>query len=79
MNKKLSKYISVFNYFDKILIVLSATSGGVSIISFTTIIGAPVGILSGSFSIAFSLTTGIVIKLSQITRNKKKNDKALQH
>ena len=65
MNKKL------------IFIVLSATSGGVSIISFTTIIGAPVGILSGSFSIAFSLTTGIVIKLSQITRNKKKNDKAL--
>ena len=77
MNKKLSKYISVFNYFDKIFIVLSATSGGVSIISFTTIIGAPVGILSGSFSIAFSLTTGIVIKLSQITRNKEKNNKAL--
>ena len=77
MNKKLSKYISVFNYFDKILIVLSATSGGVSIIAFTTIISAPVGILSGSFSIAFSLTTGIVIKLLQITRNKKKNDKAL--
>ena len=44
MSKKLSKYIATFDYFDKILIVLSATSGGVFIISFTTVIGAPVGI-----------------------------------
>ena len=39
---KLSKYVAAFDYIDKILIVLSATSGGVSIISFTTIVGAPV-------------------------------------
>ena len=31
-NKKLNKYVIVFDYIDKILIVLSATSGGVSII-----------------------------------------------
>ena len=30
-NKKLSKYITTFDYVDKILIVLSATTGGVSI------------------------------------------------
>ena len=30
MSKKLSKYIAAFDYFDKTLIVLSATSGGVS-------------------------------------------------
>ena len=40
MSKKLSKYISFFNYFDKSLIVLSVTSDGVSIASFTTVIGA---------------------------------------
>ena len=32
-SKKLSKYVAAFDYIDKILIVLSATSGGVCIIS----------------------------------------------
>ena len=77
-SKKLSKYVSAFDYVDKFLIVLSATSGGVSIISFTSIAGAPVGIASASFTLIFSLTTGIVKKLLNITRNKKKkNDKIL--
>ena len=39
--KKLSKYVTVFDYIDKISIVLSAAAGGVSIISFTSIVGAP--------------------------------------
>ena len=43
-SKKLSKYVTTFDYIDKILIVLSATSSGVLIISFTSIVGAPVGI-----------------------------------
>ena len=43
-SKKLSKYISFFDYFDRSLIVLSVTSGGVSIASFATVIGAPIGI-----------------------------------
>ena len=77
-SKKLSKYVAVFDYIDQALIVLSATSGGVSIISFTSIIGAPVGIASASFTLIFSLTTGIVKKLLNITRNKKKkHDKVL--
>ena len=77
-SKKLSKYVTTFDYIDKILIVLSATSSGVSIISFTSIIGAPVGIASASFTLIFSLTTGIIKKLLSITRNKKKkHDKIL--
>ena len=77
-SQKLNKYITAFDYIDKILVVLSATSGGVSIISFTSIIGAPVGIASASFTLIFSLTTGIVKKLLNITRNKKKkHDKIL--
>ena len=39
MSKKLSKYISFFDYFDKSLIVLSVTSGVVSIASFATATG----------------------------------------
>ena len=77
-SKKLSKYVAAFDYIDKVLIVLSATSGGVSIISFTSIVGAPVGIASASLTLFFSLTTGIVKKLLNITRNKKeKHDKIL--
>ena len=71
-SKKLSKYVAVFDYIDQALIVLSATSGGVSIISFTSIVGAPVGIASASLTLIFSLTTGIIKKLLNITRNKKK-------
>ena len=71
-SKKLSKYVAAFDYIDKILIVLSATTGGVSICSFTSVVGAPVGIASASFTLIFSLTTGISKKLLSITINKKK-------
>ena len=60
MSKKLSKFISFFDYFDKSLIVLSVTSGGVSITSFTAAVGVPIGITSASFSLAFPLCTGLV-------------------
>ena len=42
MSKKFSKYIAAFDYFDKNLIILSAASAGISIISFASIIGVPV-------------------------------------
>ena len=72
MSKKFSKYVAAFNYIDKTLIVLSATSGGISIISFTRVIGIPAGLASASFTLVFSLTTGIIKKLLKITRKKKK-------
>ena len=71
-SKKLSKYVAVFDYIDQALIALSATSGGVSIISFTSIVGAPVWIASASLTLFFSLTTGNVKKLLNTTRKKKK-------
>ena len=70
-SKNLNKYITIFDYIDKILIVLSVTTGVVPIISFTSVIGAPVGITSASFSLIFSLTTGIIKNLLNITRKKK--------
>ena len=39
---------------------------------FTSIIGVPVGIASASFTLIFSLTTGIVEKLLNIARKKRK-------
>ena len=77
-SKKLNKCVTVFDYIDKILIVLSAASSGVSIISFTSVVGAPTGIPSAGLTLFFFLTTGIVKKLLNITRNKKKkHDKVL--
>ena len=72
MNKKTSKYIVFRDYFDKSLIVLSATSGSIPIASFETVIETPVGIASASLSLAFSLSTGLVKNLLKTTRNKKK-------
>ena len=64
MSKRLSKYIAYFDYFDKTLIILlSVTTGSISIASYVTVIGAPVGIASACFSLAFSIFTGIVKKL----------------
>ena len=61
--KKLSQYVTTFNYIDKILIVLNAATGGVCIISHTTVLGAPVAIASAGFTIMFSLGTGIIKKI----------------
>ena len=71
-SKKLSKYVAAFDPIDKILIVLSATTGGVRICSFTSVVAAPVEIASAIFTLIFSLTTGIVKKLLSTVRNKKK-------
>ena len=81
MSKRLSKYIASFDYFDNSLIVLlsgttvivlSVTTGSTSIASFVTVIGTPVGMVSASFSLGFSISTGIIKKLLKSTRNKKK-------
>ena len=72
-SKKSSKYVATFDFIDKILIVLSATSEGVYICSFTSVVGARVEIQSASFILIFSLTTGIVKKITK--HNKKQKEK----
>ena len=49
MSKRLSKYIASFDYFDKLLIVLSVTTGNISVV---TVIAAAVGMASAGFSFA---------------------------
>ena len=67
-----------FDYIYKILIILSARTSGISIISFTSVIGTSAGIVSASFTLIFSLLTGIIKKLLSMARkNKKKYDKIL--
>ena len=66
-----SKYIAAFDYIDKDLSDLSARGGGVSIISFESIIGVPVGITSAILTLVFSWTIGIIKKLLKTSRNTK--------
>ena len=78
MSKNPSKYIASFEYFDKSLILLYVATGSISIVSFATVIGAPVGIMSVSCSFTFSITTGFVKKfLNTIRNNKKKHNKVV--
>ena len=73
MSKRLSKYITSFDYFDKSLIVLSVATGRISIASFSTVTGAPAGIASAIFSLAlFSISTGIIKNCLKTTRKKEK-------
>ena len=66
------KYTAALGYTDKTLIVLSATSGGISITSFTSVMWIPAGVISASVTLVFSLITGIIKKLLKETRKKKK-------
>lgn len=60
MNKEVTKCIATIDDFDQTLIVLSATSTGL----LASVIGASVGVVSTSFSFAFSLT------VENVKRNK---------
>ena len=72
ISKTLSKYIASFEYVDKSLIVLSLTNSINSITSFVTVIAPLIGIESASFSLSFSILTGIVKKLLKTRQNKNK-------
>ena len=76
-NIKGIKYYFIAEIKEREINVLSATSGSISIASFATVIGTPVGIASVSLSLTFSLSTGIVKKLLKTTRNKKKHNKII--
>ena len=73
MSKGIVKNIASFDYFDNSLIVLCVTTGSISIASIATVIGAPVGMVS--FSLAFSVSTGIIKKLLKTINKKKKHNK----
>ena len=70
--KKISKYIVAFDYEDEVFITLSASFGTLSIASYAMVVGIPVGIAGASLTLIFTVTTGVVKTLLNITRKKKK-------
>ena len=69
--EKISKYIVAFDYADQLFILLSASFGALSIVSHATVVGIPVEITGTSLTLIFTVTTGAVKKLGNITRKKK--------
>ena len=70
--KKISKYNVAFDYADELFITLSASFGTLSIVSHATVVGILVGIAGASLTVIFTITTGVVKKILNITRKKKK-------
>ena len=70
--KKLNKYLVSFDYLDKIFITLSASFRTLSIVSYTTVLGLPVGIAGSSLNLIFTIGTGINKSLLRVTKKRKK-------
>ena len=70
--KKLNKYLVSFDYLDKIFITLSASFGTLSIASYATVLGLPVGISGSSLTLIFIISTGINKSLLKVTKKRKK-------
>ena len=69
--KKISKYVVAFDYADKLFITLPASFGTLSIASHATVVGIPLGIAGASLTLIFTITTGVIKTLLNITRKKK--------
>ena len=70
--KKLNKYLVSFDYLDKIFIAVSASFGTLSIASYASVVGIPAGIVGSSFSLIFTIGTGISKSLLNVTKKRKK-------
>ena len=70
--KKLNKYLVNFDYLDKIFITLSASFSTLSIASYATVLGLPVGIVDSSLALKFTIGTGINKSLLRVTKKRKK-------
>ena len=71
LTNKLSKYLTVFDYSNKILTVFLAVFSGKNI--FSNVKNKQLlGLITSVFSLLFSLSFGIIIKLQQETKLRKK-------
>ena len=70
--KQLNKYLVSFDYLDKIFITLSASFSTLSVASYPTVLGLPVGIAGSSLTLIFTIGTGINKSLLRETKKRKK-------
>ena len=79
MSRALNKYITSFDYAGTTLLVSLVASSGVSLCSFTTVIGTPVGITSDNISLVFLISNRIVTMFLKTMVRKKLSKERLLH
>ena len=78
LTNKLSKYLTVFDYYNEILTVVLTVFSGTNI--FSNVENKQLlGLITSVFSLPFSLSFGLIIKLQQETKLRKKNHNKLLH
>ena len=78
MNKKRKKVCTTLNYIELFLILGSTITGCVSISSFASLVGIPIGITSSAIGLKIcTITAGIKKYKSKINKNKNKPDKII--
>ena len=73
LTNKPSKYLTVFDYLNKTLTVVLTVFSGTNIFAHVKGKKKLLGLITSVFSLLFSLFFGIVIKLQQETKLRKKN------
>ena len=68
----MNKYIVSFDYLDKLFITLSASFGSLSIASYASVVGIPVGIPGASLTLIFTIGMGVSKSLLKVTKKRKK-------
>ena len=78
MSKKHKNVYRVLNYIEQLLILISTVAGCVSISTFTSLVGIPIGITSSAIRLKICvIISGIKKYKSIIKKRKKKHDKIL--
>ena len=78
MSKNHKKVFRVLNYIELLLILISTVTWCISIYTFASLVGIPIGITSSAIGLKICLiTAGIKKYKSIIKKNKKKEDKTL--
>ena len=79
LTNKLSKYLTVFDYINKILTVFLTVFSSTNIFTHVKTDKQLLGLITSEFSLLFSLSFGITIKLQQETKLKKKKHNRLYY
>ena len=77
LTSKLSKYLTGFDYADKILIIFLTVFSGTNIFAHVKEKKELLGLITSVFSLLFCLSSGIVKKLQQETKTRKKRHNKL--
>ena len=77
LTSKLSKYLTGFDYADKILTIFFTVFSGTNIFAHVKGEKQLLGLISSIFSLLFCLSSGVVTKLQQQTKTRKKKHNKL--